>query len=115
MKAASLSPMAHQIALGPSLARHHLANRSSGLVCKCQGRSNSHRSEISPLFFRVNSSSGDALFLIIDLSQAAIFSAESSLSEHLSLCCSTAKTGRLTKMAADKMRARTVFIIVIFL
>src|SRR5262245_34534628 len=90
MKGGGLFPMARQIALGRSLAPPALSEPFFGVGMQVPGRSNSHRSGISPLFFRVNSSSGDALFFIINLSQAAIFSAESSLSEHRSFCCSTA-------------------------
>jgi DMSO/TMAO reductase YedYZ molybdopterin-dependent catalytic subunit len=72
-----------------------------------------HRSGRSPRFLRANSSSGEGFFLST-LSQSALFSAESSLSTHLSFPCSAAKTGTLASVAADRVRTRTIFVMIVF-
>src|SRR5262249_51418766 len=73
-----------------------------------------HRSGRSPRFLRANSSSGEAFFLTT-LSQSAIFSAESSLSTHLSFPCSAAEAATLARVAADRVRTRTIFVMMVFL
>src|SRR5262249_1373627 len=72
-----------------------------------------HRSGRSPRFLRASSSSGEGFFLST-LSQAAIFSVESSLSTHLSFSCPAAETGTLASVAADRVRTRTIFVMMVF-
>src|SRR5262245_666997 len=117
MKAAGLSPISARVPEVLTRVANFWQNCSSGwgFGPDAKAGSDSHRSGRSPLFFRVNSLSEEVFFLTINLSQSAILSAESSLSEHLSFSCSTAKTGRLARMAADKVKTRTVFIIMVFL
>jgi hypothetical protein len=75
------------------------------------------RSGRRPLSFRVSSLSGTAFFLG-DFWQATVSSVASCLSSHLSFSVapwSEAETGGPASAAADKVKARTIFVMMVFL